>query len=154
MIANLNIPRSFSLTLSKSLPVLLVVGLLGPAVASAAPNPGKKLAIEEEIAKGKTLFQTKICFTCHQTDPKVPSPAGAAMKAPAFIGVFWGQEREVHVGIGGPLKKVKMDEEYFIESVEKPFDKILKGALPGMAPLPTTPEERQALMEYVKSLSK
>jgi|TARA_B100000959_G_scaffold136285_1_gene143236 cytochrome c2 len=154
MIANLNIPRSFSLILSKSLPVLLVVGLLGPAVASAAPNPGKKLAIEEEIAKGKTLFQTKICFTCHQTDPKVPSPAGAAMKAPAFIGVFWGQEREVHVGIGGPLKKVKMDEEYFIESVEKPFDKILKGALPGMAPLPTTPEERQALMEYVKSLSK
>ncbi len=154
MIANLNIPRSFSLILSKSLPVLIVVGLLGPAVASAAPNPGKKLAIEEEIAKGKTLFQTKICFTCHQTDPKVPSPAGAAMKAPAFIGVFWGQEREVHVGIGGPLKKVKMDEEYFIESVEKPFDKILKGALPGMAPLPTTPEERQALMEYVKSLSK
>ena len=154
MIANLNIPRSFSLILSKSLPVLLVVGLLGPAVASAAPNPGKKLAIEEEIAKGKTLFQTKICFTCHQTDPKVPSPAGAAMKAPAFIGVFWGQEREVNVGIGGPLKKVKMDEEYFIESVEKPFDKILKGALPGMAPLPTTPEERQALMEYVKSLSK
>ena len=154
MITNLNIPRSFSLILSKSLPVLLVVGLLGPAVASAAPNPGKKLAIEEEIAKGKTLFQTKICFTCHQTDPKVPSPAGAAMKAPAFIGVFWGQEREVHVGIGGPLKKVKMDEEYFIESVEKPFDKILKGALPGMAPLPTTPEERQALMEYVKSLSK
>ncbi len=154
MIANLNIPRSFSLILSKSLPVLLVVGLLGPAVASAAPNPGKKLAIEEEIAQGKTLFQTKICFTCHQTDPKVPSPAGAAMKAPAFIGVFWGQEREVHVGIGGPLKKVKMDEEYFIESVEKPFDKILKGALPGMAPLPTTPEERQALMEYVKSLSK
>jgi len=154
MIANLNIPRSFSLILSKSLPVLLVVGLLGPAVASAAPNPGKKLAIEEEIAKGKTLFQTKICFTCHQTDPKVPSPAGAAMKAPAFMGAFWGQEREVHVGIGGPLKKVKMDEEYFIESVEKPFDKILKGALPGMAPLPTTPEERQALMEYVKSLSK
>jgi len=154
MIANLNIPRSFSLILSKSLPVLLVVGLLGPAVASAAPNPGKKLAIEEEIAKGKTLFQTKICFTCHQTDPKVPSPAGAAMKAPAFMGPFWGQEREVHVGIGGPLKKVKMDEQYFIESVEKPFDKILKGALPGMAPLPTTPEERQALMEYVKSLSK
>ena len=154
MIASLNTPRSFCSIFGKSLPVLLVVGLLGPAAASAAPNPGKKLAIDEEIAKGKTLFQTKICFTCHQTDPKVPSPAGAAMKAPAFMGTFWGQEREVHVGIGGPLKKVKMDEEYFIESVEKPFDKILKGALPGMAPLPTTPEERQALMEYVKSLSK
>ena len=73
MIASLNTPRSFCSIFGKSLPVLLVVGLLGPAAASAAPNPGKKLAIDEEIAKGKTLFQTKICFTCHQTDPKVPS---------------------------------------------------------------------------------
>ena len=154
MTTNLKNLRLFSAIFGKSLMVLLVVGLLGPAVISADPIPGGKLVNEEEINKGKALFQTKICFTCHQTDPKVPSPAGAAMKAPAFMGPFWGQEREVHVGIGGPLKKVKMDEQYFIESVEKPFDKILKGALPGMAPLPTTPEERQALMEYVKSLSK
>ena len=32
--------------------------------------------------------------------------------------------------------------------------KILKGAIPGMAPLPTTEEERKALAAYVKSLSK
>ncbi len=155
MIANLNIPRSFSLILSKSLPVLLVVGLLGPAVASAAPNPGKKLAIEEEIAKGKTLFQTKICFTCHQTDPAVPAPAGLVLKATKFTGDFWGKEREVHDGgPTGPIIKVKLDEAYFLESVEKPMAKILKGAIPGMAPLPTTEEERKALAAYVKSLSK
>ena len=30
---------------------------------------------KELIAKGKVLFMTKICFTCHQTDPAVPAPA-------------------------------------------------------------------------------
>ena len=155
MIANLNIPRSFSLILSKSLPVLLVVGLLGPAVASAAPNPGKKLAIEEEIAKGKTLFQTKICFTCHQTDPAVPAAAGAAMKAPKYIGDFWGKETVVHKGIGGPLEKVVFGPGYFYESVKDSMIRIAKGALAPMPPLPPpTDEEIKALMAYVKSLSK
>ena len=55
---------------------------------------------------------------------------------------------------GGKIVKVKLDEAYFLESVEKPFAKIVKGAIPGMAPLPTTPEERKALAAYVKSLSK
>jgi hypothetical protein len=47
-----------------------------------------------------------------------------------------------------------LDEAYFLESVEKPMDKIVKGSIPGMAPLPTTLKERKALMAYVKSLSK
>ncbi|MDP7743877.1 MAG: cytochrome c [Lentisphaeria bacterium] len=106
------------------------------------------------IAEGKKLFQTKICFTCHQVDPKIPCPAGDALKAPAFVGKFWDIEREVQVGIGGPLEKLKMNDEYFLESVEKPMAKILKGAIPGMAPLPTTLKERKALLAYVKSLSK
>ena len=47
------------------------------------------------IAQGKTLFLTKICFTCHQTDPAVPAPAGLALSAPKFVGELWGAEREV-----------------------------------------------------------
>ena len=47
-----------------------------------------------------------------------------------------------------------MDEAYFMESVEKPNAKVVKGAIAGMAPLPTTLEERKALAAYVKSLSK
>jgi hypothetical protein len=77
------------------------------------------------------------------------------LKATKFIGDFWGKEREVHDGgPTGSIIKVKLDEAYFFESVEKPMAKILKGAIPGMAPLPTTPEERKALLAYVKSLSK
>ena len=120
-------------------------------------------ADDKLIAQGKVLFQTKICFTCHQTDPAVPAPVGLALKATRFIGDFWGKEREVELDAdpktlpfepSGKFAKVKLDEGYFLESVEKPFAKIVKGAIPGMAPLPTTPEERQALLAYVQSLSK
>ena len=54
------------------------------------------------IAQGKVLFQTKTCFTCHQVNPSIPAPAGMAIKAPTFIGDFWGKEREVHIGFQGP----------------------------------------------------
>ena len=112
-------------------------------------------ADEKLITQGKTLFQTKICFTCHQVDPAVPAPAGMALKAPMFLGDFWGKEREVHKGLGGPIIKVKLDDEYFIESLKKPLDKVVKGALAPMPPPPpVTDAEIKALLAYVKSLSK
>ena len=108
------------------------------------------------IAKGKVLFMTKICFTCHQTDPAVPAPAGLALKAPTFLGEFWGAEREVALGFGGKVVKVKLDEKYFTESVKMPMAKVVKGALVPMPPPPPpiTDEDIAALMAYVKSLSK
>jgi mono/diheme cytochrome c family protein len=108
------------------------------------------------IAKGKVLFMTKICFTCHQTDPAVPAPAGLALRAPKFVGEFWGAEREVALGLGGKVVKVKLDDKYFIESVKLPIAKVVKGALVPMPPPPPpiTDEDIAALMAYVKSLSK
>jgi len=125
-----------------------------------APKPvdvsGVDLADPALIAKGKILFMTKTCFTCHQVDPAIPAPAGLALKAPQFIGDFWGKEREVHIGYLGPIKKVVMNEEYFIESVTDPMAKVLKGALTPMilAPGLVNNEEILALMAYVKSHSK
>ena len=114
------------------------------------------LADTELIANGKLLFQTKTCFTCHQVDPAIPAPAGLAIKAPAFVGDFWGKEREVHIGYQGPVQKVVRDEAYFIESVMKPMAKVAKGALAPMvlAPGLVNDDEVLALMAYVKSLSK
>ena len=108
------------------------------------------------IAKGKALFMTKTCFLCHQTDPAIPAPAGLAVKSPQFIGDFWGKEREVHIGYLGPIKKVVLNEEYFIESVSQPLAKVAKGALVPMTfdPSLVNDEEILALMAYVKSLSK
>jgi len=114
------------------------------------------------IAKGKILFMTKTCFLCHQTDPAIPAALGLAIKAPQFIGDFWGKEREVHIGFlpelafEAPIQKVVFNEEYFIESVNLPYEKVLKGVLSpmGLAPGLVNNEEGLALMAYVKSLSK
>ena len=125
-----------------------------------APKPvdvsGVDLADPALIAKGRILFMTKTCFTCHQTDPAIPAPAGLAIKAPQFIGDFWGKEREVHIGYLGPIQKVVLNEEYFIESVSQPLAKVAKGALVPMTfdPNLVNDEEILALMAYVKSLSK
>ena len=125
-----------------------------------APKPvdvsGVDLADPALIAKGRILFMTKTCFTCHQTDPAIPAPAGLAVKSPQFIGDFWGKEREVHIGYLGPIKKVVLNEEYFIESVSQPLAKVAKGALVPMTfdPSLVNDEEILALMAYVKSLSK
>ncbi|MBR90558.1 MAG: hypothetical protein CMO66_04705 [Verrucomicrobiales bacterium] len=114
------------------------------------------------VEQGKTLSQTKICFTCHQIDSNTPAPAGLALKAPVFMGDFWGKEREVQLDAdpatpifepSGEFETVVMDEAYVMESIEKPMLKITKGAIPGMAPAPTTEEERKALAAYIKSLS-
>ena len=117
---------------------------------------GTDLADPALVAKGKVLFMTKTCFTCHQTDPAIPAPAGLAIKSPQFMGEFWGKEREVHIGFQGPIQKVVLNEQYFIESVTQPLAKVVKGALAPMvlAPGLVNDEEIVALMAYVKSLSK
>ena len=121
-------------------------------ILSRAPDPGRQ------------LFITKGCIGCHQTDPNVPAEAGIALKAPAFMNDFWGEEREVEIDgnpsstsvfePSGKFEKVLMDEEYFLDSVKNPVAKKTKDAVFAMPPLPTTLEERKMLMEYVKSLSK
>jgi hypothetical protein len=62
----------------------------------------------------------------------------------------------VHIGYLGPIKKVVMNEEYFIESVTDPMAKVAKGALVPMTfdPSLVNNEEILALMAYVKSHSK
>lgn len=122
--------------------------------AGAEPTPDPDWIDDPAlIAKGKTLFTTKICSTCHQVDPAVPAPAGEALKATKFIGKFWHEKRTVILGAGGPEAEVFFDWPYVDESIEKPMAKLLKGSVPGMAPLPTTEDERKALAAYLKSLS-
>ena len=72
-----------------------------------------------------------------------------------FIGEFWGKEREIHDGLGGPIKTVIFDEAYFTQQIRRPMDWVLKGALAPMPPtIPINDEELKALIAYVKSLSK
>ena len=127
------------------LPLMVVAGMAGNLSAANA----------DLVSQGKALFQTKICFTCHQTDPAVPALAGQALRAPKYIGDFWGKETLVHKGFGGPLEKVVFGPGYFYESVKNSMLRVAKGALAPMPPPPpTTDEEIMALMAYVRSLSK
>ena len=50
----------------------------------------------------------------------------------------------------------RISDKYFVESVKKPLDKVVKGALAPMPPPPPpiTDDDIKALMAYVKSLSK
>ena len=83
----------------------------------------------------------------------MPAPAWYGIKGSDVSGRLWGKEREVHKGLGGPIIKVKLDDEYFIESLKKPLDKVVKGALAPMPPPPpVTDAEIKALLAYVKSL--
>jgi hypothetical protein len=84
----------------------------------------------------------------------VPAPPGEALHAPRFLGKFWGQPLRVHDGNGGLLISVDFDEAYFVESVKEPMKKIHEGSTPGMVVAPMTNDEINALIAYVKSLSK
>ena len=125
---------------------------MGLAVGMTLPTQAADNA--ELIAKGKALFQAKICFTCHQVDENVPAPAGIAMKAPKFTGDFWGKKRAITLGYGGKDAEVVFDEKYFIESIRKPMDKVAKEAAAPMPPPPAVnDEEMKALIAYVRALS-
>jgi cytochrome c553 len=141
-------------TTGKVLRLVAFHGEVKPRVTQMLTEETSLGRADSPIARGKRLFTEKLCATCHQTDPAVPAPPGEALRAPHFLGKFWGQPRQVQDGIGGPLIKVDFNEAYFIESVKEPMKKIHEGSTPGMVVMPMTDDEINALMAYVKSLSK
>ena len=128
---------------------------MGLPMLAAMNWPGTAQAADPAlIAKGRDVFQAKICATCHQVPGGPPASAGVAMKAPQFNGNFWGTDRTVTLGFGGKDATVKFDEAYFIESIRKPLAKVVKSAAAPMPPPPAVnDEEMKALVAYVKSLS-
>ncbi|GIT13012.1 MAG: hypothetical protein CM1200mP34_4180 [Verrucomicrobiales bacterium] len=76
------------------------------------------------------------------------------MKAPKFMGEFWGKQRAVTLGYGGKEATVTFDEAYFAESIRKPMDKVAKESAAPMPPPPAVSDtEMKALIAYVRSFS-
>lgn len=131
-----------------------------PAPApAAAPAVAAPLSAAEQAAlveKGKQLYQSKICFTCHQV-----AKGGPALPCPPFADGIAGMKEKVQVGIGGPVQEITIDEAYFAESIRNPLAKITINPAndqpypPVMVlPFPVSDDEIKALWAYVNSLGK
>lgn len=90
---------------------------------------------------GEQLFRQQACVTCHSTD-------GSTGIGPTWLGT-WGEQRPLTDGTS-----VRMDEDYFIESIIYPNAKIVAGYPPAMPAYPNLSERQlQGLLAYMKQLN-
>ena len=89
---------------------------------------------------GKRLFAQRACAACHN------DTAGSI--GPSLTGAF-GRTEQLEDG-----SSIVIDEEYLLESIQKPQEKIVAGFPPSMPTYDTllTEQEILQLVEYVKSL--
>ena len=93
------------------------------------------------MERGKKLYTLKGCNACHSLD-------GAKVVGPTFKGVF-GREEELADG-----SKIKVDENYIIESILSPQVKLVKGFPPSMPTFQgvVNESEMKAIIEFLKSV--
>ncbi len=93
-------------------------------------------------ALGVKLYQEKGCIGCHSTD-------GSPRVGPTFKGLF-GKTEEVNKA--GKETKVVVDESFIRDYIENPNVMRIEGYPPIMPKVSMTDEERNALVDYIKSL--
>ncbi|MGE0614037.1 MAG: cytochrome c oxidase subunit II [Bacteriovoracia bacterium] len=112
----------------------------GQLASSGGSAPVVKLSPLAEA--GSKLYQTATCVACHSID-------GTKRVGPSWKGLY-GSTEELSDGT-----KVKVDDAYIIESIEKPQLKITKG-YEGLVMPPLAgnlkPDDIKALVEFIKSL--
>jgi cytochrome c oxidase subunit 2 len=91
---------------------------------------------------GNKVMEEKGCLGCHSTD-------GQKKIGPTFKGLYGSQ---VTVLTNGKERNVKADEDYLRRSIREPKADVVKGYLDIMPALPLTPEELDAIVEYVETL--
>lgn len=100
-------------------------------------------ATDEEVTaeRGEQIYTSYACNTCHSLD-------GARFVGPTFEGLF-GSEREFADGTSAVA-----DEEYLIESIITPSEKVVDGYDDVMQPFDYLSEsEIQSLVEFIKAQS-
>jgi len=98
---------------------------------------------EEEISieRGERLYTANACHTCHSLD-------GTRLVGPSFAGLY-GSERNFEDGTSAVA-----DEEYLIESIVYPSEKIVEGYDDIMAAYDfLSDSELQSLVEFIKAQS-
>ncbi len=90
---------------------------------------------------GLKILEEKGCLGCHTTD-------GTKKIGPTFKGLYGSK---VTVITNGKEKVIAADEEYLKRSITEPAADIVKGYQNVMPKLPATPEELNAVVEYLKT---
>lgn len=96
-------------------------------------------AVAEVSRGGKQLLDSYGCTACHSLD-------GSVTTGPTFKGLY-GSKRVLANGT-----TVVADDAYLRESIEKPDAKVVKGFEAVMPPLPVTPADENAIIEFLKTL--
>ncbi len=93
---------------------------------------------------GAALAEREGCLGCHSID-------GSALVGPTFKGLFGGKTTVVQHGHD---QQVLVDQDYVLEVLADPQKRPTKGYEPMMPAYPNlSPEEKQALVQYLKSLA-
>lgn len=100
------------------------------------------MAPAAEKPAGLKILEEKGCLGCHTTD-------GTPKIGPTFKGLY---ASKVTVITDGKERVIVADEEYLKRSVVEPGADIVKSYQNIMPKLPVTPEELNAIIEYLKTL--
>ena len=110
-----------------------------PANAAPAVKPAPFKVDAALAAKGKGLFATKICNSCHSID-------GSRLVGPTMKGI-WARKEKMTDGT-----ELYVDRTYFTRSIKEPMAQIVEGYPPAMAALPVSDDEIEAILHYVATL--
>lgn len=123
---------SFIRTLDGSAPVAAAAAPVAAAVDTSKMSPPER---------GKHLFDTKLCVTCHSLD-------GSKIVGPTFKGLYGRKEKIQGAG------EVSVDDSYIKESILNPTAKVVEGYPPAMPPYQgqLSDAEIADLIEYIKTV--
>jgi cytochrome c oxidase subunit 2 len=93
------------------------------------------------IEQGRQLAQARGCLSCHSVD-------GGSSPGPTWKGLY-GKSETLADG-----RAVMVDESYLKESIANPGAAVVKDYAPIMPPYNFTGEELEALVTYIRDLSK
>ena len=134
-----NNARAMHWTLPKAVATPMTAPLSAGITVEASKAP-KAFAVNAKLAaKGKGLFTSKNCAVCHSID-------GTRKIGPTMKGI-WGRKEKMADGT-----VLHVDRAYFVKSIKEPMSQIVEGYPPGMAQLPVSDDEIEAILNYVVSI--
>ncbi len=139
-----NIMPSFAGQLAENeLPALIAfIKSVTEVKSTAAPKVAEVSAANLSPAeRGKKIYETKLCMTCHSLD-------GSKLVGPSFKGIYGRVEKLT----GG--ESVTVDDAYLSESILNPAAKVVEGYPPAMPPYQGQLDENQIkdVIEFFKTL--